>query len=865
MNELAKKTEDFSKGDRRRLLSGLASLLASQQDLQGATRLWSQIAEQDPNNLAIRLALFDGALQTSSDDDIVKNLKAIEGIDGDDGEWSRLCQVRYRIWKAKRADEKNEKTKLRTEARVLLNELIARRGNWSFIPLALADLEEQELAETSLADSERRAKEEIVANSYVQAIRLGQRSPAVVRRVIQLLFKNGRGVEAIELLNSMPVDSRLATDLERKLAQSFVENGKFSQAEEILRKAIATNPGDFQERIWLVQVLLASGKPAQAEKEIRTAVDLSKSDPDLWIALVSVLIATQQWDKAETAVRDAEAALGNASILPKSRVPLALAQCCELLGRASEGSKDGAAKNWYAEAKNWFTKAQAAEPDDQLIVRRLTAFYLQTKQIKEAESELLGILNGGAGTSNAETVAWARRTLAIIYATSTDDEQVRKALALFPQEGQKALELPEDLRVFAIVLEAQKTSADRKRAIAILESLIDKHVANNQDRFRLAKLQERDGNWLKAREQYRELNLRTKSSLDSEAQKQRSDYLAVFAKSLLQHRESDDMSALTEAQELVDQLKQLDPQGLSTLALEVEVKAAQNQPEKAAELIQQYASRPNLSPTAIRDLASIAERILGQSELAEKLYRQYADGPTAQRGKLELAAFLGRNRKVKEALDVIEPIWSTTREPELVVLDCMKVLFGSDANQVPDATQLGRVAHWMEQELELPTQPHRPVPLILVSLGNIRERQARYEDAKDLYRRAIKQGDRAGVSHNNLAWLMALTDGNKDALTYVNEAIAFNGPKPDFLDTRGIVFLKAGKVQLAINDLEQAVAANPKPPVSFHLAQAYHAANNDDKARHHLKAAIAKRLRPNDLHPLERAAYDKLVAELGPL
>ena len=62
----------------------------------------------------------------------------------------------------------------------------------------------------------------------------------------------------------------------------------------------------------------------------------------------------------------------------------------------TRGSDDGATKQWYAEAKKWYEKAQAAQPDDLSIVRRLTDFFLRTKQMAKAEAQLNAILKIGA-------------------------------------------------------------------------------------------------------------------------------------------------------------------------------------------------------------------------------------------------------------------------------------------------------------------------------------------------------------------------------------------------------------------------------------------------------------------------------------
>jgi hypothetical protein len=159
--------------------------------------MWSRLAEQEPNDFDLRLTLLDLAFQTANSDEIDKNIKRIEEMEGSEGLLGRYCQVRYLIWQAQRAGDKDpqkaEALRLRTKARVLLNELMSRRANWSVIPLALAELEQQELAQGSLKADEIQAKEESIIRFYRRAIDLGQHSSAVVRRTVQLscLSTNG--------------------------------------------------------------------------------------------------------------------------------------------------------------------------------------------------------------------------------------------------------------------------------------------------------------------------------------------------------------------------------------------------------------------------------------------------------------------------------------------------------------------------------------------------------------------------------------------------------------------------------------------------------------------------------------------------
>ena len=119
------------------------------------------------------------------------------------------------------------------------------------------------------------------------------------------------------------------------------------------------------------------------------------------------------------------------------------------------------------------------------------------------------------------------------------------------------------------------------------------------------------------------------------------------------------------------------------------------------------------------------------------------------------------------------------------------------------------------------------------------------------------------MSYNNFAWLLALKyNQGKDALENVDNAINLAGSLPDYLDTRGVIYLNLKKTQDAIKDLQSAVEADPSPPKLFHLAQAYLQANNRERATYYWKDAVEKKL-PGGLHPLEQSAYQKVLGQLG--
>ena len=78
---------------------------------------------------------------------------------------------------------------------------------------------------------------------------------------------------------------------------------------------------------------------------------------------------------------------------------------------------------------------------------------------------------------------------------------------------------------------------------------------------------------------------------------------------LLRNHKAKDDQDLVEAEDLVDELKQLQPNQLNTLVLQVEVARARNQIDKAVDLIQTSAARSGLgAPLTLKTLAELAEK-----------------------------------------------------------------------------------------------------------------------------------------------------------------------------------------------------------------------------------------------------------------
>jgi len=842
-----------------------------------ASAILARRAALTPNDVQPRLKQLALAVPTGEDPspeaiaaahaEIKAVLDDIEKAEGPDGYMVRFARIEYLLWQAKVSGDASEKARFRNEARTRLAELRSRRPDWSLLPLASARLEEQEI-ELAKDDADRLARTSRAADLYRQAVDMGQRNLQVVQRATELLMEAGRTAEVGQLWNRVPAlndESMNASLVERSLLDKSLRDKEFDKAEELVRLRIAARPKEFSERILLAQILLWQQRTDEAEEALRQALADDPSDPSRYIVLVQFLVATGRTAKAEEVAGRVEKGVG------PERGPLALAGCAGLIAQGYQAAAQEAPRaRWLGVAKGAYAKAQAAKPGDFALRREYVEFLLRSQLVEDVEKELTAILKPPAGAKaapSAADLAWARRTLALTYVArfelAHDYQQALKALYLYAPPGRddvKAPEDPADLRVLARIYEAQRVTGYRAKALAILEKLAADGQASEEDRFLLARIYAADGRWDDAHREYRALMAEdAKPTTSAQALNQKVVRLVHYASQLIGHVKAggaDAAADAAEARELIERLRKFQPAGFNVLALECRLDAATGSPDKATARIREIADRPKTAPELARATADLAEE-LGLMDLAEGLYKRNATEAARLEHQLDYAAFLGRRGRIKEALDVCEPLWKATPNPEPIAPTVIAVLLSSRTYN--DESQIGRVSGWIERSLE----QNPSSPLLTVALATIRDRQQRYDDAVALYRKAVELRGGEVIPLNNLAWLLSL-QGEKGAapLEMINKAIALRGPIPEFLDTRGVVHLTNGQVQPAIKDLEEAILIDPSAGRYFHLARAYLEAGEVDKARRSLDRARASGLDPADIHPLERPALAQVEKAL---
>jgi len=459
------------------------------------------------------------------------------------------------------------------------------------------------------------------------------------------------------------------------------------------------------------------------------------------------------------------------------------------------------------------------------VSRSVAGFYMRAGNLEAARPLLEQIVDRKVDGADYD-VTWAKSGLAMVLMLNQDYQKLPQALSLVglrveangdfveTDEGARDRSV-ESVRARARLLAMQTRTQARAKAVAMLEDLNRRQALSLDDQFLLAQLHEGLGQWKEARDILAKL---------SEPQGGNTTYLAYFVHTLLLRGETE------EAQRLFTRLETEDPVApgmvnVGRLVLKAEMLEAQKQGDKAVELLLANARRKDAKPE---------ELLLAVSSL-------------------------GRQKKIKEGLDLCEEAWKTCR-PEEVGGVCVALLRSGPL----DLSQCDRVQKWLQAAID---KDQKSVALHL-HLADLYDGRQLYLQEEKEYRAALAIDGENVMALNNLAWLLAQRDGKtkpekaKEAQKLILRAIENVGPRPQLLDTSAVVHLALKESDPALKDLALATAEGPKGIHYFHIARAQELANKSDSAAEALKQAKKLGLKKQHLHPIEAAACTKLADEL---
>ncbi len=635
--------------------------------------------------------------------------------------------------------------------------------------------------------------------------------------------------------------------------QGEVDGGRF---EELAGSAlVGGSAGDFRPaRARDGRGGEADASFAEAEKAFRRALTLNDKAVESWISFVQFFASSDQLAKAKEVVGEA------AGKIPAKEAPAALAQCYEVLRDAEQVQKktDEATEDG-ARAQQKYEAAMAAAPDDPQIIRRVADFYLRSRQLASAEP-LLKQLLAGKGNPPADDVVWARRQLAMTWASYGGYANLQRASKLIEENLATGEPTPQDLRLQASFLAIDPSPTRRLQAIDAMETLLQREeLTSPDDRFQLAQLYLALGNMAKFREHMRALLAKSGTE-----KAKMGKYALHYIEAELAHNEID------EAELWLSKLEKEFPEQFVLVGFRADILMRHGHTDSALILLDKFVGNTNLPTPTLRlrqrQTAALLEQFANRLhamkkpadsarclQKAEILLRAEAEETPGR--EMALASFLARCGNVQEALAILGKKWANC--DAVSVGQAMQAAIRSTGGKFT-----GQRAAEAEKILLAAAKKFDDNVTILLVLADFYTAQSRFADAEQCYRNILAKQPNHGAALNNLALLLAVEKTHLDeAETLINHAIEWSGAMASMLDTRAQVYLCSDKPDKALPDIIEAVGDERTPVRLFHLAWTYSMLGRKVDASETLREAEKAGLSESSLESYERPVYLKLRDE----
>jgi len=501
--------DKFTQIERTTLMMQFAGAYSQLRNLAAAKRCWRYAADQDQKSAGTRQYLFEISADSKDLDGMAAVVKEIHDSPnfGPNSPLYKYCKASQNVTKVTLAhqDKPGALTpadrELINEARKLVEEGLAKRGEWNVLWRVRGELDQLEGNLDGAITSYQRSL------SYSRS---GQ--GATARRLVQLLAATRRWSEANDVLKILgPTTS---SDPMAKLIQDIkIRSGESSEALAQAKQAADDHPQSSDDQLWLAQMYERLGQTTEAEDAYRNAVKADPKRADSWELLVIRLMNNKKKDAAQQVVAEAETALADN--------PIALAR----LYLKSENN---------AKAEELLQADLQKNPEDLTALRRCAEFYFLAGQRDKALTYVEQMLAQSEKAKEKQDrihIGWARRCKAEALAASRDYEHVIQATQLIEKNTQEGELMGDDMLAVFMLLADRPEPESRARAAKILETIRASRPLQPREEVALAQLYSRSGKWPAARELY--LSAATKRADDPEV-------LLAIAQALAQHEEYED-------------------------------------------------------------------------------------------------------------------------------------------------------------------------------------------------------------------------------------------------------------------------------------------------------------------------------------
>ena len=576
------------------------------------------------------------------------------------------------------------------------------------------------------------------------------------------------------------------------LAQMKLEDKDFRGAEEILKAASTKNPSSPDAAVALGILYLRTGRNADAEQALLKATALDPNNPGALNTLAALQLRAGKKAEAEQTYKQIAA-------LPQKEYKLSYAVFLMRQNRREEAVAE-------------LERLVKSDPQDRIARSGLVAGYLATNQMPKAES----VLDEALKKNSKDLEALLQRSQIYLRQNKLTEAQrdVEQLLRMEPASSQahflmaqvhkgrgatlhqrnelnEALRLaPESIRVRMDLANLLLTSNNPKEALNVLNG------AEERQKRSFAYVSAR--NWILI------------ALGDQNAARKGVDVMLAVSKHpdvLLQdgvlRLASRDFAG---ARASLEQILKTNPEDLRALSVLTESFMTQKQPAAAAERIRQHV----------------------------------AQNPGSARLQMFWANWLLENGRKADARQALTA--ARTADPDDAAPDIILARLDLEEGNRNGA----------RQRLEALINAGKRSGNVHMMLASVEEAEGNYGRAVEHYRRVIEVDGNSSLTLNNLAFAMS-RDSNllDDALKYAQKAKELEPENPYVQDTLGWIYYRKGLYQMAVRELERALAGNDQPIIRLHLGMAYRKLGDLNKGRRLVAAALAAdpKLAETDIDP----------------
>lgn len=673
------------------------------------------------------------------------------------------------------------------------------------------------LLEARLMERLGRVDEEIAAYKAALDLRGGQ---AALRPLVVRLVKERRDAELAEVRQKV---AAFPLDVEQMAISLTMQQGDSVRAEELLEQMMQGSPEGLDAAVWKAKVLNTLEKPREAERVLEEMTLSQPRNPSTWVSLLMFQVARNELPAARATLEKMKAKLGDVN-----RKELLWAACYR-------------AMNMRPEADEAFAAALKQSPDDPGVNQVAIDYYEATGRPELAEVALRHLLSIRPGFD------WARRRLALnLSARANNPQALAEALALVGAPS--GAESPEDRQLRAIVLSRSPDAKHRAEAIAILEGLVGEaanpaklHEALARSLLASAEQARLAGDKATAdADRKRGLDHATKAAAGEGAPAD-----VVLFNAVLRLQEGD----LDGAQKGYDRLAKTDPKALPTAELKARILNARGDAAGAEATVRAAFEARKATPDALASGIGLLKVLMSlkRTAAAEALASELAGlGP---RGRIIFAEYLAGQGKPQQAREQLELASKAGAADEAA------------RSSLALATELGGPYVDQTEHLLGLALKGKPESIDLLQVqAFLRHLQGNFEEEVRTYNEILKKNPSNLLFLNNMAWTLSEEQGKaKEGLEMVEKAIAKVGRQSHLVDTRGVILLRLGRVDEAINDLKVAAGLMPTGPIYYHLARAYKMAGNQADFERYRDLSRKAGLRADQLQASERGEAEKLI------